>query len=186
MRQYGHRPPHQLNSLSSFDVVRAAGAEGVELDVRRTADDALVLVHDHALEDGRLVDRTSAPELPGDVVHLETALDACSGMLVNIEIKNFPSEPSYDPSQRIADLVAQLLATRGGKDRVLASCFGVDCLDRLRASTDVQMASVTTVVFPVVFVRRCTRPSRLASYDARKWPTTARGRVLRRPGASLR
>ncbi|WP_159940123.1 MULTISPECIES: glycerophosphodiester phosphodiesterase family protein [unclassified Nocardiopsis] len=43
----GHAPE---NTLSSFDAAHRLGAETVEIDVQRTADDVLVLLHDTSLE----------------------------------------------------------------------------------------------------------------------------------------
>src|SRR3954451_12355655 len=81
------------NTLEAFEAAGALGADGVELDVHRTADGALVVHHNaDARGLGVLAERPAAeiraarPEIPT----LEEALDACAGMLVNIEVKNLP------------------------------------------------------------------------------------------------
>src|SRR5437764_8476874 len=99
---YGHgsdEPGNKLNSAASFVAVRRSGADGVELDVRRTADDQLVAIHDHQLPDGRQIAEVGRSSLPAGVPTLEEVLDTCAGMIVNIQIKHYPSDPAFDPSQ---------------------------------------------------------------------------------------
>ena len=43
------------NTVESFRAAVATGAGGIELDVRRTADGALVVHHDAVLDDGRTI-----------------------------------------------------------------------------------------------------------------------------------
>lgn len=121
------------NTLDAFALARAQGADGVELDVRRTVDGAMALVHDARLADGRLVVETRADDLPAGVPMLADALEECEGMLVNIEIKNVPVDPDHDPTCALADQVVDLLAARGGRDHVIVSCFGLATVDRVRA-----------------------------------------------------
>ena len=46
---------HPENTVAAFRAAAEMGADGVELDVRRTSDDRLVVVHDPRLADGRVV-----------------------------------------------------------------------------------------------------------------------------------
>jgi glycerophosphoryl diester phosphodiesterase len=101
--------------------------------VRRTADDHLVVIHDASLVDGRAVADACRAELPEFVPGLEQVLEACRGLIVNVELKNFPRDPAFDPSQRITRLLLELLAARGYADRVLVSCFDLGALDLIRA-----------------------------------------------------
>src|SRR3954452_23690175 len=131
---YGHgsdEPGNKLNSAASFVAVRQSGADGVELDVRRTADDQLVAIHDHTLPDGTPVAAARISQLPPDLPTLAEVLDICAGMIVNIEIKNYPSDPAFDPSERVTDLVVDLLQERGFTDSVVVSSFGMGCIDRV-------------------------------------------------------
>ena len=134
---FGHGPedssPHAINRLASFDWCRRHGADGVECDVRRTGDDHLVVIHDASLPDGRVVADARRAELPEFVPGLDQVLDACRGLIVNVELKNFPRDPGFDPAQRITRLVLELLAARGHADRVLVSCFDFAALDLIRA-----------------------------------------------------
>jgi len=125
------RAEHE-NTVAAFERAVALGAEGIELDVRRSADDRLVVHHDPVLADGRVIRHTAFADLPGHVPDLATALDACAGAFVNIEIKNDPDEPDHDPSEWVAGAVAALLARRGGGLRWLISSFRIQTVDRVR------------------------------------------------------
>jgi glycerophosphoryl diester phosphodiesterase len=129
---FGHGPDDgsgpAINTLESFAWCRDLGADGVELDVRRTADDAVVVIHDSDLH-GRPIADLHRRELPAFVPDLADALDACAGMVVNVELKNFPSDPGFDPDQRLTHLLLALLEHRAQRDQVLVSCFDVAALD---------------------------------------------------------
>lgn len=111
------------NTLEAFRLARSLGADWVELDARRTADGRLVVHHDAELADGRAICRVPRADLPATVCDLDEALDACTGMRVNIEIKNIPGEPDFDPTDVVATQVVALVARRGAHDDVLVSCF---------------------------------------------------------------
>jgi glycerophosphoryl diester phosphodiesterase len=123
---------HQ-NTIAAFARAVAMGADGVELDVRRTADDRLVVHHDPVLADGRPLCEIPSTELPAAICELDAALDACDGVFVNIEIKNDPGEPDFDPSDWSASAVASRLARRGGGPRWLLSSFRLATVDRVRS-----------------------------------------------------
>lgn len=121
------------NTLEAFRRARELGADGVELDVRRTRDGVLVLHHDPGPVDGPVLGRVDHPEVRErfpSIPTLAEALDVCLGLLVNVEIKNLPWEPDFDASERIADDVVALLESRGG-DRVLVSSFHLATVDHL-------------------------------------------------------
>lgn len=120
------------NTVAAFELAVQLGADAVELDVRRTADDRLVVHHDACVPDGRVIRNTPAAELPDHVPTLDAALDACAGMAVNIEIKNDPSEPDHDPSDWVAWHVGSALARRGGGPRWLISSFRLATVDQVR------------------------------------------------------
>jgi len=123
------RPGDLLNSRESFVRVLRSGADGVEVDVRRTADDVLVAIHDPAFNDGRMVKETRSFDIPLHVPTLVEVLDTCAGSLVNIEIKNYPSDPGFDEDEHLTDLVADLVLRRRASE-VMVSSFGMDCIDR--------------------------------------------------------
>ena len=111
------------NTLAAFRRAGEMGADGVELDVRRSLDDRLVVHHDPHLPDGRAVRDVVAADMPAHVPLLADALDACAGMFVNVEIKNDPGEPDHDPGDWVAHRVGELLIRRGGGVRWLISSF---------------------------------------------------------------
>ena len=135
MLVYGHGPEDGsgplFNTLPSFGWCREQGAHGVELDVRRTADDHVVGVHEDTV-DGAAVAATLRRDLPPQIPDLTAALDACRGMTVIVELKNFPQDRAFDPSQRLTHLVLDLLAEREGADDVVVSCFGSAALEVVR------------------------------------------------------
>lgn len=120
------------NTVAAFRRAREVGADAVELDVRTTADGVLVVHHDPDLADGRRIADTAAAELPAHVPTLPAALDACAGMWVNVEIKNSPGDPDFDPDSRVADATIALLRGRPAGERFLISCFHLDTIDRCR------------------------------------------------------
>jgi glycerophosphoryl diester phosphodiesterase len=73
--------------------------------------------------------RANLPEVPT----LDEALDVCAGLLVNVEIKNVPTDGDWDPSDQAAQLLVELLADREGRDRVLVSSFNLPSIDRVRS-----------------------------------------------------
>jgi len=105
----------------------------VELDVRRTRDGGLVVHHDPQLADGRTIIDVDAADLPAHVAAFDAALDACTGMWVNVEIKNDPDEPDFDPTDRIADRTIAALSARGEDERWLISSFRIETVDRCRS-----------------------------------------------------
>jgi glycerophosphoryl diester phosphodiesterase len=121
------------NTVAAFRRAAELGADMVELDVRRSSDDLLVVVHDAALADGRAVCDVMAAELPPGVPTLEEALAACVGMTVDVEIKNDAGEPGFEPDRRIAADVVELVVGLGEADRVLVSSFDQGCIDLVRA-----------------------------------------------------
>ena len=119
------------NTLAAFRLAVAQGADGVETDVRRAADGALVLHHDANLSDGRLVGATVRGDLPRSVPTLGEVL-AAGPWFVNIEIKNDPDEPGHDPSGRLVDDVVAEVAAHGAGSRVLLSSFDWATVRRAR------------------------------------------------------
>jgi glycerophosphoryl diester phosphodiesterase len=120
------------NTLAAFRRAGTMGADGVELDLRRTADDRLVVHHDARLPDGRIIRDTVARDLRGEVPELAAALDACPGMFVNIEIKNDEAEPDFDASEWVAHRTAVELRRRGTPTRWLISSFRIETVDVCR------------------------------------------------------
>lgn len=122
------------NTVEAYRLAGEQGADWVELDARRTADGHLAVLHDAVLADGRTLVECNRADLPASVPSLAEALDACAGMGVNIEIKNWIDDPDYDAADSVADGVVQLLADRGGTDEVLISSFTDHTVERVRTT----------------------------------------------------
>jgi glycerophosphoryl diester phosphodiesterase len=121
------------NTLEAFIRAGQLGADGVELDVRRTADGAMVVHHDAALADGRLIVELGEMGLPLYVPNLRAALEACAGKFVNIEIKNVPIDPDWDPDESVAAGVVALVQQMGIEEQVIVSSFGMGAIDAVHA-----------------------------------------------------
>lgn len=136
----GHRgapTAHRENTLEAFAAADRAGADGVELDVRRTADDALAVHHDAVLPDGVAVSNIPADRLPRYVPLLGDVFDALRpDLLVDVEIKNAPNEVDWDPDDRVARLVAATIADRGRAATTLVTSFNLTTIDVVRAETE--------------------------------------------------
>jgi glycerophosphoryl diester phosphodiesterase len=122
------------NTLEAFAEAKRLGADGVELDVRLTADGALVVHHDPAIDGLGPLAHLTVPDLPPYVPLLAEALTVCDGMVVNVEIKNEPGQPGHDPDETVAALTAASIAEAGWTDRVIVSSFQVSTLRAVQAA----------------------------------------------------
>ncbi|MEX5631412.1 glycerophosphodiester phosphodiesterase [Parafrankia sp. FMc2] len=114
----GSRTPGPENTVEAVDAALRAGADGVELDIRRSADGDLVCVHDARLPrlGGRAVLRRSTRELASrGIPTLTDVLDVWAGRgRLILEIKNQPGQPDFDaPRERTARALIELLRARG-------------------------------------------------------------------------
>jgi glycerophosphoryl diester phosphodiesterase len=135
----GHRgSPRRAreNTLEAFALAREDGADGVELDVHRSRDGALVVHHDAELEGFGVLAAHDLADIRGPhpwIPTLPEVLDECRGLLVNIEIKNSPPDADFDPDESVAEAVVDLLRARDRADRVLVSSFHLPSIDRVHA-----------------------------------------------------
>lgn len=125
---------HCGNTLAAFAASRAAGADGVELDVRRGADGTLVVHHDVSIEGVGPIAGLTRDRLPGNVPTLGDALRECSGLIVNVEIKNLPIDSDYDPTEELADLAVTAVVDAAAVSTVIVSSFSLATLDAVRAA----------------------------------------------------
>lgn len=131
----GASADHPENTIEAFIGAKEQGADGVELDVRLSADDVLVLHHDAHLADGRMVREVASEDLPESVPSLAEALEATDPLFTNIELKNLRSDPDYEAAAGLSIAVAGLIAAFDAHGRVLVSSFDLDAVLRIR-STD--------------------------------------------------
>jgi len=168
----GHRGGATLgpeNTLVSIEAGIAAGADGVEVDVRLSADGALVLMHDPDVARttdgmGRVAEMTLAALRSLDagcrfyadgaggrvarIPVLDEVLAAVpADRLIVVELKGHPWEAGYDPNEPAARAVA---ATLGGQTsrRIVVSSFNPVALHVVRERANgVRTAVLTTPAF---------------------------------------
>ncbi len=117
------------NTLEAFREARRLGADGVELDVRSSADGALVVHHDVEIVGLGPIASLRVTDLPAHVPLLAAAIDACGDLIVDVELKDLPGEPGYDPGHPLARRVAQFVVEQGLTGRVVVSSFDLLALD---------------------------------------------------------
>jgi glycerophosphoryl diester phosphodiesterase len=122
------------NTLAAFSRARELGADGVELDVRRTADGILIVHHDPKIDGlGPLVERTFAevraacPSVPT----FAEALDTLAGLIVNAEVKCLPWEVDADRDGTVMRAAIDALSPQVGT--AIVSSFDLAAVDRARA-----------------------------------------------------
>jgi glycerophosphoryl diester phosphodiesterase len=124
---FAHRGVHRSlreNTLGAFREAIDLGVDGVELDVRQTADGTLVVHHDSTVA-GLAIAHLAAADLPAYVPRLDEAMAVLRGLTVNVEIKNSrdPDEPTYDASGSIVRSTLEYLRDAAWMDSVIVSCF---------------------------------------------------------------
>lgn len=134
---FAHRGAHlreRENTLGAFRDALALGVAGVEFDVRRTLDGAVVIHHD-PLIGTRAIAHTNARDLPSYVPTFEEALNVLRGVTVNVEIKNIkdPREPTYDDSGTFVREVLDFLHDAGRAPSVIISCFDLATCAQVRS-----------------------------------------------------
>jgi glycerophosphoryl diester phosphodiesterase len=121
------------NTIDAFAEARRLGADGVELDVRLTADGALAIHHDAEIPGCGAIADLKVADLPAHVPLLADVLAVCEGMVVNVEIKNAPQDPGWDAGEAVAALTAAAIEEAGWTSRVLVSSFQMATLRAVQA-----------------------------------------------------
>jgi glycerophosphoryl diester phosphodiesterase len=130
----GDRSKAEDNTLDAYRLAVEAGADGIELDVRCTADGVLIMAHDPAhgdlppFCDLTFVDlRAAAPSVPT----FEETLRAIPGdVFLNVEVKNTSGEPGFDPDRRTTDQSLELVKAIDDPERILLSSFDPESVAR--------------------------------------------------------
>ncbi len=158
---FAHRGAHDEepeNTLAAFRAAIELGVDGVELDVRRTLEGALVVYHDPTF-DGGIVAHLHADALPSHVPSLEDALDVLRPVSVNVEIKNqkSPREPTYDDTgvfaRQVIDCVRDV-----GSTTTSVSCFDLRTCAQMRAyATQLRVAWLVSNVALAAALREAAR-----------------------------
>jgi len=140
----GASATHPENTLAAFDAAIAAGADAVELDARLTADEVVVVLHDSDV--GRvtggagpvssltLADVKRLRVGGEEIATLAETLRLLSGRAgVDVEIKNFPGEPSFDsPREAVAEAVLRALEEEAFAGPVIVTSFNWLSIERVR------------------------------------------------------
>jgi glycerophosphoryl diester phosphodiesterase len=143
---------HRENTLGSFTAAARLGMRWVEADVRRTADDVLVVAHDAAYPDGTRLAEVAADE--GDrrgTLRLRTLLDRLpAGVGVNLDLKSSMEDSVRPQGRTTAGLLGPVAGAEAARRRVLVSSFDPAALGQLRASAPaVALGWLTWHSFPV-------------------------------------
>lgn len=127
---YAHRGDRTRapdNTLDAYRLAVESGADGVELDVRRSKDGVLILHHDDrtpAIGVFALTESDEIRRVDPSVPTLREALDVIpSNVYVNVEIKNWPNEPGFDDERIIVDETIAEIRACDDPSRVLLSSF---------------------------------------------------------------
>lgn len=153
------------NTVAAFREAARVGADMVELDVRLTADEVPVVLHDPDL--GRTTDRSGPvheltlaevkradasggrgprQEVPTLAEVFELLRGTRTG--VDAEIKNLPWEPGHDPDDRIVAAVVRAREETGFEAPLLLSSFNPSTLGRARAvAPDLPRGLLTIAAF---------------------------------------
>jgi glycerophosphoryl diester phosphodiesterase len=127
---------HAENTLGSFTTAVALGAAWVEVDVRRTADDVLVVAHDPAYADGvHLVDLSAAQTDDRGTLRLSALLDELPSVVgVDLDLKSAMEDCLRAPTRTTAGLLSPVAAEEAGRRPVMVSSFDPAALNRLRST----------------------------------------------------
>ena len=131
----GHRgasKAFQENTIEAFVGAAEAGADWVELDIRRTSDGEIVVHHDPHTSDGALIAATKAADLPNHISTLGDVLDACGDMGVNIEIKNDADEQDYDPAHLMVARTVEVARAKLQRETTLITSFDMGAINAVR------------------------------------------------------
>jgi glycerophosphoryl diester phosphodiesterase len=117
------------NTLAAFRRAVELGADLVELDARRTRDRVVIVNHDASIEGTPLVtlSRAEVARRAPWIPDLTDALVACSPAWVDLEIKNAPADPDWDPDDPVLAFATPLI-----DDRVLVTSFNPTAVARAR------------------------------------------------------
>jgi glycerophosphoryl diester phosphodiesterase len=143
---------HDENTLGSFLAAAEAGVDWVEVDVRRTADDDLVVLHDPAWDDGTfVVDVTGAEALSRGALRVAELLDALPVSVgVDFDLKSSLEDATCSAGRTTAALLAPV-ARRAAQERPAAvTSFDPGALGIVRAlAPELPLGLLTWLRFPV-------------------------------------
>ncbi|MCQ2401406.1 MAG: hypothetical protein MJ059_05725 [Lachnospiraceae bacterium] len=146
----GERVHKTENTMTAFKSAIAAGCEMLETDVHMTKDGRLVLMHDENVErttDGKGIIRNLtfeeikslnaliyseprlSPEAPPALSELLTLAQDTPGLLLNIELKDYPEPGQEAFAYECADKTCDMIIEYGLSDRVWINSFSGKLLE---------------------------------------------------------
>ena len=143
---------HRQNTLGSFTAAVEAGLDWVEVDVRRTADDVLVVVHDRTWPDGTpIVEVTGAEADRREALRLETLLRELPDTVgVDFDVKSVMDDCLRPPERTTAGLLAPLVAAEVGRRPLVVCSFDPSALSVVHdAAPEVPLGLLTWYGFPL-------------------------------------
>ena len=145
----------------AFDYAHSIGSDWIELDAKISSDGVPVIIHDATLDrttdcTGQVAQRTiaelggcrvdtigtdtSIKQVPGATVPIPKLADVlawakANGVRLNLEIKNQPTDPDYDPGPGFATKILETVTASGlPRDHVLIQSFWPPNLDVAEAA----------------------------------------------------
>jgi len=140
------------NTVESVLAAVALGARWVEVDVRRTRDDRLVVRHDPTTDDGVfVVDQTAEEVEAKGVVRLETLLGALpDGVGIDLELKTSLEDAPRSAATSTAALLSPLARTASASRPVLVTSFDAAALLTVRSLVPaIPLGLLTWLCFPL-------------------------------------
>jgi glycerophosphoryl diester phosphodiesterase len=140
------------NTLESFLAAIEFGIDWVEVDVRRTADDLLVVAHCPADDDGVFyTDITGHEASDRGALRLEALLDALPpGVGVDFDVKTSMEDATRERGQTTMARLAPVVAREARRRPVLVTSFDPSALDIARElAPGVPRGLLTWLEFPI-------------------------------------
>lgn len=160
----GASSSHPENTLQAFVAAADLGADFIELDVRLTADDVAVVLHDFdvsrttngtglvhelTLAQVKALDASGERGLGLEVPTFEEVLRELSGRVgIDVEIKNLPGELAFDsPNESIAIECLRLIEETGFQGPLVMSSFNWLPIERVQQiAPDVPTGFITSAL----------------------------------------
>lgn len=145
---------YRENSVESFLAATASGVPWVELDVRRSADDDLVVWHDPSTPAGHPLVTRTARQLAGEgIVALAAVLAALPRSVgVNMDVKTVLEDATDPAARRTHALVAAALDGYAGSRPLFVSSFDPSvplfARDRAEVAGEVGLGLITSENLP--------------------------------------
>jgi glycerophosphoryl diester phosphodiesterase len=143
---------HQENTLDSFLAALSMGLEWIEVDVRRTRDDVLVVTHNPARDDGIFwADLTGDQAVASGVLRLDTLLEALPpGVGVDFDVKSSLEDAPRHRTLTTMGLLAPVIRREARIRPVLVTSFDAAALEICRELVpEAPRGLLTWVEFPV-------------------------------------